>query len=190
MKTADMLYSSENLTTEMFSDCFALHFCSVSLGEFPMKNAHIRAIDLAKKNRAIISFDPNVRLPLWRDAISLKAVINDFLPLADIIKVSDEEIELITGSGNIDIACRKMLNCAKIVICTCAEKGAYAYTKSAKVYCEQKKVEAKDTTGAGDAFIGSFLYSLYKNDFKKVLVCIKQLLCKKRTKLWRNRIIS
>ena len=165
--SADMLYDGESLTENIFSDCFALHFCSVSLGEFPMKKAHRRAIELAKKNGAIISFDPNVRLPLWKDAASLKTAINEFLPLSDIIKVSDEEIELITGSCDIEKACEKLLDYAKIVICTCGENGAYAYTKNAKAHAGQEKVEAKDTTGAGDAFIGSFLYNLYRNGIER-----------------------
>lgn len=165
--SADMLYSGEDLTEDVFGDCFALHFCSVSLGDFPMKEAHKRAIELANKSGAIISFDPNIRLPLWKDTNSLKSAINEFLPFADIIKVSDEETELITGSGNIDKACEKLLDYAKIVICTCGKNGAYAYTKNSKVGAEPTNVAAKDTTGAGDAFIGSFLYSLHKNSFDK-----------------------
>ena len=66
--SADMLYSEDNLSGKVFDDCFALHFCSVSLGNFPMKQAHNRAIDIAAESGAIISFDPNVRLPLWNDA--------------------------------------------------------------------------------------------------------------------------
>lgn len=165
--SADMLYGGEDLTKEMFADCFALHFCSVSLGEFPMKAAHKRAIEFARKSGAIISFDPNVRLPLWKDSASLKAAINEFLPFADIIKVSDGETELITGCTDIEKACEKLLDCAKMVICTCGEKGACAYTKDAKACCAQKKVEAKDTTGAGDAFIGSFLFNLYRHGFDR-----------------------
>ena len=95
--SADMLYSADNLSESVFEDCFALHFCSVSLGDFPMKGAHRKAIELAKKNGAIISFDPNIRLPLWNDTDLLKSAIDEFLPMADIIKVSDEEIGFITG---------------------------------------------------------------------------------------------
>ncbi len=165
--SADMLYDGADLTEELFTDCFALHFCSVSLGEFPMKSAHRRAIEFARKNGAIVSFDPNIRLPLWKNAASLKAAINEFLPFADIIKVSDEETELITGCSDTEKACKKLLDYAKIVICTCGEKGAFAYTKNTKAHSVQEKVNAKDTTGAGDAFIGSFLYNLYRNGFDR-----------------------
>lgn len=163
--SADMLYNGENLTSETFSRCFALHFCSVSLGNFPMKEAHKKAIKLAKENGSLISFDPNIRLPLWDSTDLLKDALNKFLPAADIIKISDEEIEFITGIKDIEKGCEKLLENAKLVICTCGENGAYAFTKNATAYAPSEKVKAKDTTGAGDGFIGSFLYSLYKNRY-------------------------
>ncbi len=159
--SADMLYSADNLSESVFEDCFALHFCSVSLGDFPMKGAHRKAIELAKKNGAIISFDPNIRLPLWNDTDLLKSAIDEFLPMADIIKVSDEEIGFITGCQNIKDGCKQLLHTAKIVLCTCGAEGAYAYTDKSEIYVPSEKISAKDTTGAGDAFIGSFLYSLH-----------------------------
>lgn len=165
--SADMLYNEENLTAEMFSDCYALHFCSVSLGEFPMKSAHKKAIELAKKQNAVISFDPNIRFPLWEDKNALKSAIDEFLPFADIIKISDEEIQFITGTDNIENGCRRLLNSAEIVLCTCGANGAYAFTKNASVYAASQPVKAIDTTGAGDAFNGSFLYNLYRNGYNK-----------------------
>lgn len=165
--SADMLYGTDNLDEDTFEDCFALHFCSVSLGDFPMKEAHKRAIELSKKGGAIISFDPNIRFPLWSSKEKLKAVLDEFLPTADIIKVSDEEIEFVTGSSNIQAGCKKLLKTAKLVICTCGADGAYAYTDSAGVFVKSEKVTARDTTGAGDAFAGSFLYSLYSSNYDK-----------------------
>ena len=99
--SADMLYNAENIKKEMFEDCYALHFCSVSLGNFPMKEAHKKAIELAKTQGAVISFDPNIRFPLWNDKQKLKEAIDEFMPAADIIKISDEEIEFITGTNDI-----------------------------------------------------------------------------------------
>ncbi len=165
--SADMLYNAENITEEMFDDCFALHFCSVSLGNSPMKEAHVKAIEISKKKGALISFDPNLRFPLWKDRKELKKAVDEFIPYADIIKVSDEEIEFITGTENIEKGCTKLLNNAKIVVCTCGSQGAYAFTKDFGVYVPSKKVKAVDTTGAGDAFCGSFLYSLDRGGYDK-----------------------
>ena len=165
--SADMLYNAENIKKEMFEDCYALHFCSVSLGNFPMKEAHEKAIELAKKQGAIISFDPNIRFPLWNDKRKLKEAIDEFLSSSDIIKISDEEIEFITGTNDIEKGSKMLLENAKIVLCTCGAEGAYAFTKNAGVYVPSKKVKAVDTTGAGDAFNGSFLYNLYRNGYER-----------------------
>lgn len=165
--SADMLYNAENIREEIFEDCYALHFCSVSLGNFPMKEAHKKAIELAKKQGAIISFDPNIRFPLWNDKRKLKEAIDEFLSSADIIKISDEEIEFITGTNDIEKGSKMLLENAKIVLCTCGAEGAYAFTKNAGVYVPSKKVKAVDTTGAGDAFNGSFLYNLYRNGYER-----------------------
>lgn len=168
--SADMLYNAENIREEMFEDCYALHFCSVSLGNFPMKEAHKKAIELAKKQGAIISFDPNIRFPLWNDKRKLKEAIDEFLSSADIIKISDEEIEFITGTNDIEKGSKMLLENAKIVLCTCGAEGAYAFTKNAGVYVPSKKVKAVDTTGAGDAFNGSFLYNLYRNGYERYML--------------------
>ena len=165
--SADMLYNAENIREEIFEDCYALHFCSVSLGNFPMKEAHKKAIEHAKKQGAIISFDPNIRFPLWNDKRKLKEAIDEFLSSADIIKISDEEIEFITGTNDIEKGSKMLLENAKIVLCTCGAEGAYAFTKNAGVYVPSKKVKAVDTTGAGDAFNGSFLYNLYRNGYER-----------------------
>ncbi len=163
--SADMLYSAENIKTDMFDDCYALHFCSVSLGNFPMKDAHKKAVELAKTQGSVISFDPNLRFPLWEDKNDLKAAVDEFLPFADILKVSDEEIEFITGTADIQKGAEKLSENAKIVLCTCGADGTYAFANGIEVYVSSQKVQAVDTTGAGDAFIGSFLFNLYRNGY-------------------------
>ena len=161
--SADMLYTAENLKKSDFKNCFALHFCSVSLGDFPMKDAHRRAIEFAKQNGAIISFDPNLRFPLWKSREDLKAAIIEFLAYADIIKISDEELSFITETDNVQKGCQRLLKTAKLVLHTCGADGAYAFTSNAQAFSPSEKIKAIDTTGAGDAFCGSFLYNLYQN---------------------------
>ena len=102
--SADMLLQKQDINEKWFKNSFALHFCSVSLGEYPMKYAHKTAIEYAKKAGAIISFDPNIRLPLWNDHKALKNTVLEFLPYADILKISDEELEFITGYQTIEQA--------------------------------------------------------------------------------------
>lgn len=158
---ADMLLKPETIKKDWFKDAFALHFCSVSIGDFPMKDAHEKAIEYAANNGAIISFDPNVRLALWDDIDLLRKRINEFIPKADIVKISDEELEFITGKDSIEDALPQLFTGrVKLVIYTKGSEGAEAYTKSVSASAPAEKVNAIDTTGAGDAFIGSLLYQL------------------------------
>ncbi len=159
--SADMLLNFYQLREEWFEDAYALHFCSVSLGDFPMKDAHYKAIEYAKKNHAIISFDPNLRFPLWDDLTKLKNRVDEFIPMCDILKISDEELEFITGEKDIKEAVPALLNRGvRLIIFTCGSNGAYAFTRKSKAFAPSLKVKAVDTTGAGDGFIGSFLWKL------------------------------
>ncbi len=137
--SADMLYTPEQLEESCFEDLFALHFCSVSLGDFPMKEAHRAAIAKAREKGAVISFDPNLRFPLWPDREALKDTVLEFLPLADVLKVSDEEIAFLTGETDIQAALPKLfVGQVKLILFTCGKEGACAYTKQASGYspCE------------------------------------------------------
>lgn len=159
--SADMLFDEKQITENMFEDAYVLHFCSVSLGGFPMKGAHRKAIEMAAQKDAIISFDPNLRFPLWKSRKELFKTVHEFIPLSDIIKISDEELEFITGEKKIEKALPQLFTGnVKLVIYTCGSKGAYAYTRTEKAFSPCEKVKAVDTTGAGDGFIGSFLFGL------------------------------
>ena len=161
--SADMLYTPEQLEEGCFEDLFALHFCSVSLGDFPMKEAHRAAIAKAREKGAIISFDPNLRFPLWPDRQALKDTVLEFLPLADVLKVSDEEIAFLTGETDIQAALPKLfVGQVKLILFTCGKEGACAYTKQASGYSPCEDVPVADTTGAGDGFMGSFLWKLHQ----------------------------
>lgn len=162
---SDMLLESSELNKKWF-DGNILHFCSVDLVECPMKYAHITAIEYTKASGGIISFDPNLRFPLWNDIEELKNTVLKFCRYADIIKVSNDEVEFLTGCADLQQGARMLLSLgAKIVIVTMGSKGAFALTKSYVTTVDAFKVEkVVDTTGAGDIFIGSFLYYMDKKD--------------------------
>ena len=139
----------------MFQDCGILHFCSVDLVDSPMKQAHLKAIQLAKEQGAIISFDPNVRLPLWSSKEDCKNTILEFAPYADILKISDAELFFLTGQKD----CEQVFTVfpdATIILLTCGEQGSYLMTKEHRLYEKPIPVKAIDTTGAGDAFAAAF----------------------------------
>lgn len=162
--SADLLYSPEQVDPALFTTAFALHFCSVSLVESPMREAHKAGIAAARQAGALVSFDPNLRFPLWPDREALYRTVWEFLPQADILKVSDEELEFLTGTTDIEKALPKLFTGhVQLVVYTCGCAGAYAYTRTAQGFAAVKPVKAVDTTGAGDGFIGSFLWQLCRD---------------------------
>ena len=163
--SSDMLLEESELKQEWFEDCYCLHFCSVDLIECPMKNTHKKAIEYALQNKSIISFDPNVRLPLWETPEACRKAILEFLPFANIVKISDEELKFITGISDESEALNFLLQGdVKVIIYTKGTNGAEFITKERKVFSPSFKVQAQDTTGAGDSFIGSFLYQVAEED--------------------------
>lgn len=158
---ADMLLKAEDVKEEWFEGAYALHFCSVSLGDFPMKEAHKKAIECALKAGVLVSFDPNLRFALWDDHEALKKVIWEFMPMAHVLKISDEEVEFITGKTDMKEALPELFaGNTELIIYTKGSEGAECYTKKANGFAASQKVKAVDTTGAGDGFIGSFLYCM------------------------------
>lgn len=161
--SADMLLTEDEVSDIPFHKGDILHFCSVDLIEAPVKYAHKRVIEDAIKAGTVISFDPNVRLPLWPDEESCQKTIQTFLPFADIVKVSDEELSFITGINDEQEALTSLFkDRVKLVIYTKGKDGAVVLTQNFTASHAGFKVKALDTTGAGDAFIGSFLYQLSK----------------------------
>ena len=163
--SADLFLSQDQITADIFDDCAALHFCSVDLVDWPVRAAHRKAIGLARRAGAIVSFDPNVRLPLWSSPEECQAAIREFLPYADLVKLSDDEVEFVTGCADEREAAEKLfaMGC-RLLIVTRGTDGSAAYTSAgAQGFAETLRVPVTDTTGAGDSFIGSLLYQLTRD---------------------------
>lgn len=162
---ADLMLQKEAIHPEMIKDCDILHFCSVSLVESPMKYAHQALIGLAKQQGTWVSFDPNLRLSLWSDPQALKQTVWEFLPSADILKLSDEELFFLTGKENIEDALDQLfVGDVKLILYTMGKDGACAFTKTSQTKANGFRVSVRDTTGAGDSFIGAFLYCLLNEE--------------------------
>ena len=161
--SADLLYAAEQIDPDWFRDAFALHFCSVGLVESPMRGAHSAAIRAVQDAGALVSFDPNLRFPLWPDREALRRTVWEFLPQADILKISDEELEFLTDTADIRAALPALFTGrVQLILYTCGSAGAYAFTRAAEGFAPCTPVRAVDTTGAGDGFIGSFLWQLHR----------------------------
>ena len=159
--SADLLLDEREITPAIFEDCGILHFGSVDLVDAPVKEAHRRAIELASSGGAIVSFDPNIRLMLWDSPKHCQDTVREFLIFADIVKISDDELEFITGTADPRSAASLLfaMNC-RLFLYTKGSSGAEIYTPLHHVEIPAYPVRTVDTTGAGDAFTGAFLYEL------------------------------
>ena len=168
--SADMLLREEEIRPEIFQNGDILHFCSVDLIEAPVKYAHLKAIEYARQNGSLISFDPNVRLPLWESPDDCRRTIKEFIPYADILKISEDELEFITETNDEKAAVKKILDLNPNIswfILTKGEKGVDAIVDGNAYKVMGHQVDVKDTTGAGDSFIGAILYSLIETKEKE-----------------------
>ncbi|MBF2758378.1 carbohydrate kinase [Staphylococcus sp. GDY8P57P] len=174
--SADMLYKADYLDEISINPNDILHFCSVDLVESDMKEAHQAMIDKFKSANGTIVFDPNVRLPLWHSAEACKETIQAFIPKANIIKVSDEELEFITGEADEESAIQSLFQGSVVaVIYTQGPNGASIILKDGtKIYHEGFKVKAVDTTGAGDAFIGAAISRILLSDEVNMTKLLKE----------------
>lgn len=179
--SADMLLSKEDVKDIKFNKTDIISFCSVDLVEYPVKYATELVLKNIHSVGGTVLFDPNVRKALWNNLDECRNTILYFSKYADIIKISDDEMEFITGESDLSkgIDFLKNLGIKNIVI-TLGKDGAVAYFGDIEVRTSGNKVNVVDTTGAGDAFVGSFLYMLDKigkeiselnaEDIKKILV--------------------
>ena len=155
---ADTQLKIEELDKKLLSDCRIFHFGSLSLTQEPSRSATLEAVRIAREAGALISYDPNYRASLWQDTGTAVAQMKAVIPLADVMKVSDEESLLLTGAADYDEAADRLLaNGLKLVAVTLGSRGVLIATPDHRQTVEAFSVEAVDTTGAGDSFWGGFL---------------------------------
>ena len=171
-----MLYEAQNIEDIDMGKGDILHFCSVDLVDSPMKQAHLAMVEKFEQQQGTIVFDPNVRLPLWDNEEDCRNAILTFIPKAHVIKVSDEELEFITGEHDESKAIASLfVGHVEAVIYTQGAKGASIYLKDGTVkHHEGFKVKAIDTTGAGDAFIGAVISQILTHQDMSIERLFKQ----------------
>ncbi|KAI4372730.1 hypothetical protein MLD38_010929 [Melastoma candidum] len=157
--SADMLLKPEELNLELIRSAKAFHYGSISLIVEPCRSAHLKAMEVAREAGALLSYDPNLRLPLWPSAEEAREQILSIWEKSDIVKVSDVELEFLTGSDKIDdeTALTLWRPSIKLLLVTLGEKGCRYYTKDFRGAVDSFHVKTVDTTGAGDSFVGALL---------------------------------
>ena len=154
---ADTQLRFSELKLPLIDDAKAFHFGTLSLTDEPARATTYRAVAYAKERGKLISFDPNLRKPLWKDLDTAKEQMLWGLSQADVVKISDEEIEFLFGL-NPQEGARKILNDygVKLVFATCGADGCWFENQNACGHVDSLKgVKVVDTTGAGDIFGGS-----------------------------------
>lgn len=157
---ADMMLRAEEVSTGLIADSKIFHFGSLSMTDQQAEEATKTAVEAAKNSGALISFDPNLRPPLWDSLDRAKEKIRFGLSQCDILKISDDEIEFLTGAKDIDEGIeqiRKKYD-IRLVCATMGKRGSKAYYRDIKTQCPTfLEVRTIETTGAGDTFMACVL---------------------------------
>lgn len=166
---SDLNFKPSEVRENYFAAGDIFHFCSVSLVPSLTKSAHEQALKYAEKHQLIVSFDPNLRIPLWDNVENLVSTVWEFVPRADIVKISDDELFILSGKKNIKQALPQFF-CGNVavVLYTKGPNGAEVFLKDGTHYSAPTyATNVLDTTGAGDAFIGGFLHCLLRDKVTK-----------------------
>ena len=161
MRGADANLSPDEIDEGWVDRSRVLHFGSVSLTAGLSRSATIFAARRAHKTGKLVSYDPNYRPSLWRGREEAMQWLQIPLPLADLVKVSQEELPILTGSEDLDRGSQILEDAGtKLVVVTLGAQGAFYRWRGHTGRVPGVSVEVADTNGAGDAFLGALLYRL------------------------------
>ncbi len=158
---ADMMLTEEELDEEMLRQCRIFHFGTLSMTHENVRKATKKAIAIAKEAGAVISFDPNLRPPLWSSLELAKEQVDYGLRQCDVLKISDNEIQWFTGKEDFDQGIQILQDTYNIplILLSMGKEGSRAYYQKLRVekapYLQENTIQ---TTGAGDTFGGSCLH--------------------------------
>lgn len=158
---ADMMLREEELSENLLKNTEIFHFGTLSMTYEDVRQATKRAVQIAKESGVVISFDPNLRPPLWKTLDEAKEQTAYGLSQCDILKISDNEIQWFTGEEDFDAGIRKLKSQYEIplILLSMGKNGSRAYYKELRVeaapFLQENTIE---TTGAGDTFGGCCLH--------------------------------
>jgi fructokinase len=167
---ADMMLKPDELDEGFIENTRIFHHGTLSMTHPEVRDATKKAIAIAKDFGALISFDPNLRPPLWSNLQLAKEQIHYGLSQCDILKIADNELQFITGIDNFEegITLLKEKYNITLILLTLGKNGSRAYYKDLKVEKPGFSCDTIETTGAGDAFCGSVLDYLLSNDINSL----------------------
>lgn len=162
---ADTKLSEDEIDYRLIDEAKVFHFGTLSLTDEPARTATQKAVAYAKQNGKLVSCDPNLRLPLWNAPEEAKKQLLWAISQADVVKISDNEVEFLFGMTPEDGTAHIMSQYGtKLVFVTCGADGCYFRNRNA---CGKvptlRGVKVIDTTGAGDIFGGSAMAMLLRS---------------------------
>ena len=167
---ADMMLTADEVNPEVVKDTKVFHFGTLSMTHDGVREATKKAVETAKANGCLVSFDPNLRPPLWSSLDLAKEQMEYGFGKCDILKISDNEIQFVSGKEDYDegIAYLQETYNIPLILLTMGKDGSRAYYKGMRVDRPGFSVKAIETTGAGDTFCGSSLNYLVEHDFENL----------------------
>jgi len=160
-KAGDTLLRKKDISISIFKKARIFHFGSISLIKNPTRKTLIYCLKKAKQNNLFITYDPNIRLNLWKNEKEALQRISDAFKYADLVKLSDSEVELLSREKDLKKGLIKLKNLGpKIIIATLGKDGALLFYENNLEKVEGLSVKVVDTTGAGDGFMAGLLYKL------------------------------
>ncbi len=159
--SADMLYTPDEIDADYVRRARLLHYGSISLIGEPSRSATLRAVEVAREAGLLVSYDPNLRLSLWPGVEAARQGILTGWPLAQVIKVSEEELAFLAGSQDPEVAARRLWHPElRLLVVTLGKAGCRYFTPEFSGHVPGFAVKAVDTTGAGDGFVAGLLKGL------------------------------
>jgi fructokinase len=163
--SADMLWEADQHDRAIAASSRILHYGSISLIDEPSRSSTLAAIDAAKQRGALLSYDPNLRLPLWLSVDAARRGMADGLRHANIVKLSRDELEFLTGESDLQRGAHQIWHDSlSLLVVTSGAAGCHWFTHDDTGYSPGFPVTPLDTTGAGDAFVAGLLTGLLDND--------------------------
>ena len=166
---ADMMLSVEDLKEEMIKDCSIFHFGTLSMTAEGCREATKKAIEIAREAGAIISFDPNLREPLWDCLENAKEQAAYGISKCDVLKISDNEIQWFTGEEDYEAGVRFLQERydVKLILVSLGREGSMAYSGNNKaVVPAVLREDTIETTGAGDCFGACMLHQVLQKGLR------------------------
>lgn len=163
---ADMMLTKEEIQEDLIRNSKVFHFGTLSSTHEGVREATRYAIDVAKEAGCLVSFDPNLRPPLWKTLEDARKEIEYGLSKTDILKISDNEVEFLCGTSDYDEGAKMLIEKYNIpfVCVTLGKDGSRAYYKGMRVevpgFVQKNTIE---TTGAGDTFCGCMLHYIIQH---------------------------